>query len=186
VPRALARGERVAVVVWRSECEALVEPDGSGWLTRYLGRPCRLVYMPDDVERPVSPERAPAGRHLGFQDGYPFLLVSDASLVDISRRLGTAVSSRRFRPNIVIRGCSAFEEDRMAELSIGEIRFSNVKPCERCVVIGIDPATAEAGKEPLATLAEYRKTDAGVMFGVNLIHHGTGEIRIGDAVVRTA
>jgi uncharacterized protein YcbX len=185
VPRTLTDGERTAVVVWRSECEAIVEPTGSRWLSAHLGRPCRLVYMPDDVVRAVNPDRAPSGHRVGFQDGYPFLLVSEASLADISQRVGAPMAARRFRPNLVIRGFEPFEEDTVTELSIGELRFSNVKPCERCVVVTIDPETAEAGKEPLATLATYRRTDAGVTVGVNLIHHDRGRVRIGDAVVRT-
>lgn len=186
VPRTLGEGERTRVVVWRSECEAIVEPTGSRWLSARLGRSCRLVYMPDDVERAVNPARAPSGHQLGFQDGYPFLLVSEASLADISQRVGATMAARRFRPNIVVRGFEPFEEDTVPELSIGELRFSNVKPCERCVVVTLDPETGEAGKEPLATLATYRRTDAGVTVGVNLIHHDRGRVRIGDAVVRTA
>jgi uncharacterized protein YcbX len=184
VPRAPERGERVPVKVWRSECEALVEPEGSRWLSEHLGRSCRLVYMPDDVERAVSPARARPGDIVGFQDGYPFLMISEASLTDISSRRGAPVEARRFRPNIGIRGCAALEEDEMAELEIGPVRLSNVKLCERCVVVGIDPDTADSSKEPLATLATYRKTESGVMFGANLIHTGRGLVRTGDAVVR--
>lgn len=182
VPRRPARGERTTVSVWRSECDALVEPQGSAWFSRLLGRPLRLVYMPDDVERGVSPARARPGDIVSFADGYPLLLISQASLDDLNARLETPIEIRRFRPNIVISGCAPFAEDEPARLRIGAVELRNVKPCARCVITTVDPETATAGKEPLRTLAAYRKTDDGVLFGVNLVHEGVGEIRVGDPV----
>ena len=182
IPAAAEDGARVRVRVWHSECIAVVEPQGSQWFSRFLDRPCRLVYMPDDSERAVSPKRARPGDLVGFQDGYPFLMISEASLADLSARAGTSLTMSRFRPNIVIAGVAPYAEYSLAFFRIGEVSFRNAKPCARCVITTIDPQTAEAGKEPLTTLAGYRKTDDGVVFGVNLIHSGVGSVEVGGSL----
>src|SRR5690606_30145092 len=146
---------------WRSRVEAIVNEAASRWFSRFLGRPCRLVFMPEDVERAAG-SRAPRGTLVGFQDGYPFLLTSEASLADLEQRAGGRFEMERFRPNIAISGCGAFFEDELARFRIGGVRFENVKPCDRCVITTVDPSSAESGKEPLATLGRFRKTDAGV------------------------
>ncbi len=87
---------------------------------------------------------------------------------------------RRFRPNVVVSGLAAFAEDELGRFRIGDIWFCAVKPCARCVMVTVDPETGASGKEPLATLAGYRKREAGVLFGVNSIHEGTGSLAIGD------
>ena len=66
--------------------------------------------------------------------------------------------------------------------TIGPLPFRGVKPCSRCVVTTVDPATGARGPEPLRTLAVYRSRDGKVWFGMNVIPDGTGELRVGDAV----
>jgi uncharacterized protein len=184
IPRQLERGERIDAALWRSSAEALVAPEASAWFSRLLERPCRLVYMPDDSRRPVSPARARHGEIVAFQDGYPFLLISEASIAELGARLGRPITIARFRPNIAISGSTAYAEDSLRRFRIGNVGFENVKPCARCVVITLDPETGEADPEPLRTLAAYRRRqdgdEEGVMFGVNLVHAGTGTIAIGD------
>jgi uncharacterized protein YcbX len=156
--------------------------DGSRWLSAAIGRECALVYMPDRHERQVSPERARPSDIVSFADGYPFLLISEASLGDLNARLATPLSMRRFRPNIVVSGARPFAEDGWRELRLGGIGFRGAKPCDRCVVTTRDPDTGASGPEPLRALAGFRRWDGKVWFGMNLIHDGPGWLEVGAAV----
>jgi hypothetical protein len=176
-------GSRHSVRVWRSDCEAVVVPAGSRWFSEFLGQQCELVYMPQDALRPVNPERGQPGDIVSFADGYPLLLASEEALANLNQRLDSPVEMQRFRPNLVIAGAGAHAEDDWKRLTIGGIRFRNAKPCERCVVTTIDPKTGQSGKEPLASLARYRKTEAGVLFGVNLIPDSAGTLSVGMPVL---
>lgn len=168
--------------VWSSMGAALRHPEGSRWFSQFLNDDVSLVYMPDSERRVVSPARARADDIVSFADGYPMLLISQASLDDLNRRLDEPLEMRRFRPNLVISGCEPYAEDGFAQLQIGAVAFRGVKRCDRCVVTTIDPDTGEKGKEPLRTLAHYRKEDGKVWFGMNLIHDGCGTLRLGDRV----
>lgn len=168
--------------VWGSSGAALHHPQGSRWFSEFLNDEVSLVYMPDAERRPVNPERARPGDIVSFADAYPMLLISEASLEELNRRLDEPLEMRRFRPNLVISGCAPHAEDGFARLQIGAVAFRGVKRCDRCVVTTIDPDTGEQGKEPLRTLAHYRKEDGKVWFGMNLIHDGSGRLHVGDAV----
>lgn len=185
LPNALENGPELRVNVWSHEGVALKSADGSEWLTRALGQPAALVYMPDWHERQVNPERARAGDLVSFADGYPFLLIGEASLHDLNARLPEGhepLEMRRFRPNIVVRGSAPFAEDTWAELTIGGVSFRGVKGCDRCVVTTLEPDSGAAGKEPLRTLSQFRRWDGKVWFGMNLIHDGSGSLEVGAAV----
>lgn len=188
LPNALEEGPELAVSVWSHAGTAVRSEAGSAWLSAALKRPLWVVYMPERHERQVNPERARAGDLVNFADGYPFLLISEASLGDLNSRLEQPLEMRRFRPNIVVRGAAPFAEDTWAELCIGDVAFRGVKGCDRCVVTTLDPDSGVAGKEPLRTLAMFRKWDGKVWFGMNLIHDGPGWLELGAAVkvLRTA
>lgn len=184
VPLAPSGGPPRRVRIWRDEVEALeVEGDAAGLLSSFLGRRCALVFMPDSVVRPVNPKYAAPGDRVGFADGYPLLLAARASLEDLNARLATPLPMDRFRPNLVVEGGAAFEEDRHERAVIGGVAFRMPKRCNRCQVTTIDQATAEVGVEPLRTLARYREVDNNVYFAQNMIPDAEGEVRIGDAVV---
>lgn len=168
--------------VWGSSGNALRHPEGSRWFSDYLRDEVSLVYMPDDEQRAVNPARARPGDIVSFADGYPLLLISEASLSELNRRLDEPLEMRRFRPNLVISGCEPHAEDGFSQLRIGPVSFRGVKRCDRCVVTTIDPDTGAKGKEPLRTLAQYRLEDGKVWFGMNLIHDGSGTLHLGDAV----
>jgi uncharacterized protein YcbX len=123
---------------------------------------------------------------LGFADAFPFLVISEESLADLNARLDAPLEMRRFRPNVVIRGVDPYAEDRFDRLTIGSVSFRGVKRCDRCAVTTIDPETGKRGTEPLATLATYRGEAGRVYFGMNLIHDGPGELRVGDEVAVTS
>jgi uncharacterized protein YcbX len=176
------------VRVWSSHVPAhAVTPEADRWLSDYLGAGVRLVYMPDSTERRVNPDFATNGEIVSFADGYPFLVASMASLDDLNARItangGEALPMNRFRPNLVISGCAAYAEDRLGEIVIGDAVFRAVKPCVRCQVTTTDQADGVVrGPQPLQTLATYRDSPNGVMFGMNLIPLRLGTVTVGDAV----
>lgn len=182
VPRPEAGAPRRAVVVWDDTVAAAEAPAAADWLAAYLGSPAALVYLPDDVVRPVDPAYGDAGDHVSFADGYPVLLTTTASLDDLNARLPAPLPMNRFRPNLVVEGGEAFEEDRWARVRIGDVAFRVVKPCARCAVTTVDQATGVPGKEPLKTLATFRRTEGKVMFGQNLIPEAGGTVHRGDRV----
>lgn len=173
-----------AVQVWRSVCEAVpVGEEADWWLTDYLGVPCRLVFMPEETRRPVNPDYSAGEGIVSFADGYPLLLLGEASLDDLNARLEAPVPMNRFRPNLVVSRAPAYAEDGWAKVRIGGATFYGVKPCDRCGLITVDQALGEAtGPEPLRTLASYRTKDQKVLFGQLLIPDGAGVARVGDAV----
>jgi len=186
VPLTLAHGALRKVRIWQDETLGHVHPEAGTWFSKYLGAPHELVYMPDSARRAVNPERARPGDIVSFADGYPFLLISEASLADLNTRLEQPLSMDRFRPNIVISGTEPYAEDDYTHVRLGEISFRCPKRCERCVVTTLDPETSQGGKEPLRTLAQYRLAEQKVWFGMNLVHDHTGTLRVGDAVVLMA
>ncbi len=177
------------VRVWASQVAAqAVSLEADRWLSDYLGFDAHLVYMPDSSERAVNPEYGMPGDIVSFADGSPLLIASEESLADLNARIvhagGAALPMNRFRPNVVIKGCEAFAEDRLGEIRIGDAIFRAVKPCPRCEVTTTDQAAGVVrGPEPLQTLATYRDSPKGIMFGVNLIPVGGGSMRVGDTVV---
>jgi uncharacterized protein len=187
LPRELAQREGFELRpyrIWEDSGSALRHPQGSRWFSELLDDDVSLLYMPDSERRAVNPKRARPDDIVSFADGYPLLLISEASLADLNQRLAAPVEMRRFRPNLVISGCEPYAEDGFSALSIGTLTFRGVKRCERCVVTTIDPASAEQSKEPLRTLARYRQSDGKVWFGMNLIHDLPGTLCLGDAVTR--
>ncbi|HEX8328143.1 MAG TPA: MOSC N-terminal beta barrel domain-containing protein [Hymenobacter sp.] len=159
-------------------------PEADEWLSEALGRRCRLVYMSDMVRREAEPEFNPEGQLVSFADGYPYLLIGEAALADLNARLPQAVPMNRFRPNLVFSGGQPYEDDNWERFQIGDVAFRAVRGCGRCVLTTIDQQTATktpAG-EPLRTLATYRRTDGGTMFGQNVTGPLQGRLRVGDAV----
>jgi hypothetical protein len=174
---------RREVVIWNDTVTGVsVSTEAAAYFSRYLGAPVDLVHMPDDVERAVDPRYARAGDIVGFADGYPFLLVNQASHEDLCARLGDGIPVTRFRPNIVVEGALPYVEDDWISVRIGAITFRVTKPCDRCPIPTIDIDTGERHAEPLRTLATYRKRDHKVYFGQNLAHDGEGVLRVGDLV----
>lgn len=134
--------------------------------------------------RPVDPDYAAAGDQVSFADGFPLLIANEASLADLSQRVGEPLTMARFRPNLVISGAEAWAEDGWRRLRIGEIEIDLVKPCARCQVTTLDPdSTApHPRQEPLRTLALFRKQQGKVMFAINAIPRGNGRLLLGQRV----
>lgn len=152
------------------------------WFSNFLGVRCRVVFMTEEIVRPVSPDYARDGDIVSFADAFPLLLISQASLDDLNTRLAVPVPMNRFRPNIVVSGCGAYNEDRWKSIRIGGMIFHLIKPCSRCVTTTVDQETGIQGKEPLATLSQYRKIRGNVFFGQNVIPEKEGILNRGDTV----
>lgn len=175
--------KKVTVKVWADECQAYDAGDEAvKWLSQVLSVTCRLVYFPDDEFRQVDLSYANKGDKTAFSDGFPLLLISQASLDDLNSRLNTPVTMDRFRPNIIVSGCQPFTEDKWKKIRIGNIIFRIVKPCSRCVIPAINIETAEREEEPIKTLVAYRKRDNKIFFGQNVIADSCGEIEVGMPV----
>jgi uncharacterized protein YcbX len=154
--------------------------EAAAWFSDWLGTAVRLVHIADGYKRLVNESYAVHDDdHTGFADGYPILLTSEEGLQDLNSRLESPVPMNRFRPNIVLKGCEAFEEDRWNRIGIGDVELAVVKPCARCEVTTIDKETLERKKEPLKTLGKYRKHKLGAIFGQNVIPLNGGSIRLG-------
>ncbi|MEQ8751885.1 MAG: MOSC domain-containing protein [Coleofasciculus sp. G1-WW12-02] len=183
VPLDYESNHRLRVQVWNDICPAIpLDQQFSQWFSEFLHIPCQLVYMPEDSIRPINPNYADPGEPVSFADGFPFLLISQASLQDLNQRLEQPVPMNRFRPNLVVSGCEAFAEDSWRHIRIGSIPFRVVKPCSRCTITTVDQSQGIRGKEPLATLANYRLRNGKIFFGQNVIQEQLGTLRIGDEV----
>jgi len=176
-------GDGRTVSIWNDQCRAVTTSRrAASWFAKYLGMSCELVWMPEATVRPVDPEFGRPDDRVSFADGFPFLLLSQASLDHLNDKLERSLGMDRFRPNLVVEGCPPHAEDAWRSLTIGNVVFRVVKPCSRCVVTTVDQATGKVGVEPLATLAGYRRRGRAILFGQNLAHDGPGRIQIGDAV----
>ena len=178
-----SEGDVLNVRIWNDSVAAVTQGDvADAWFSRYLGRPCRLMRFDPEARR-LSNVRYTGATEAPykFADAFALLIVSTASLADLNGRLeqrGEAtVGIERFRPSLVLSGIEAFEEDYIDRLSIGAMQLRVVKPCVRCSVPNVDPATGTPSTEPGDTLAVYRDNSraGGVTFGVNaIVERGSG------------
>jgi len=176
-------GDIINSTIWDDQCEARsVSPEADQWLSSFLNQDCRLVYQPDEMIRHVDPDYGRHTDNVAFSDGFPFLIISENSLVSLNQEMQLNLPMTRFRPNLVISGCPGYAEDSWREISIGTIDFRLPKPCARCAIPTIDPETAETGKEPLRTLNRIRKWQNNVYFGQNALHNQCGTLTVGDIV----
>ncbi len=177
------QGPTVIAQVWDDRCQALDCGDTAArWFSDFLGTTARLVYFPVTEFRQCDLEYAREGDQTAFSDGFPYLLIGQASLDDLNSRLDKPVEMRRFRPNLVIEGSDAFAEDDWKRIRIGNIDFRLVKPCSRCSIPSIDPSTSIRDAEPVRTLASYRQQGNKIFFGQNVIADGTGRLELGMEV----
>ena len=187
------------VVVWDDTVPvADAGNEAALWCSAVIGMPCRLTHIADQAERPLHPKYAgsldPKNRFVALSDGAPLLIISEGSLEMLNTQLAkrdlAPVGFDRFRPNVVVSGASAHEEDTWRTIKIGGVTIGVGSPCPRCVITTIDQSrgvrasalTGEPGGEPLRTLATYRRQGNGVMFGMNATNDVAGVLRVGDAV----
>ena len=156
------------------------------WLSHYLGKSARLVRVTEQTYRQIDQNFAGPNELVGFADGFPTLIVTQASLDEFNSHMETQtktrVDMRRFRPNIVISGCEPFAEDSWSAVRIGELEFNLVKPCSRCIMPSINPDNGEKEMQVNQVLLATRRRNRETYFGQNATHKGEGTISIGDSV----
>lgn len=183
-PFVLKNQDEIIVQIWNDYCRArLVSEDANDWFSNMLSVKCRLVFMPDETKRAVNTTYSKNDEITSFSDAFPFLIIGEASLEHLNKKLPVQLPMNRFRPNIVFTGGDAYEEDFMKHFTIHDISFYGIKPCARCPITTVDQDTASRAKEPLKTLADYRTHNNKVFFGQNLLHKGEGSIEVGDAII---
>ena len=181
------------VQVWNDTVKAYdCDETTASWFSNALGVTCRLVRFHPDAKRVANPQRTNGVEVLTlFSDGYPLLVISEASLADLNEKLmmqgREALPMNRFRPNIVIGGAGAFDEDFAESITIDDVILKPVKPCPRCTIPSVDQATGQVGPDPLDILQSYRanpKVDGAITFGMNaILLAGEGKtIRVGQDV----
>ncbi|MGV8864636.1 MAG: MOSC domain-containing protein [Pseudomonas sp.] len=173
------------VTIWRDTLRAPDAGDAAAhWLSEFMGRPTRMVHIPDERARWLPSGYGTVDDKVGFADGFPLLLIGQASLDDLSNKVGRPLEMLRFRPNLVVEGSEAFAEDGWKRIRIGEMEFRLLKGCSRCILTTIDPKTGErsADREPMATLKTYRESDGEVWFGQNMVNDGPGTLEVGMTV----
>jgi uncharacterized protein YcbX len=113
--------------------------------------------MPDSSVRKTDTTYSPNGQ-TAFADGFPFLLASKESLGALNEKLDVPVEMRNFRPNIVVEGCSPYEEDVWHEISINSLRMKLVKPCARCKIPTVNPdtGTMDPNNQPSRSMKTFR------------------------------
>jgi uncharacterized protein YcbX len=173
----------IDVRVWDSRVTAeRVDDRVDRWLAAIVGQTVHLVVMPETTRRAVEPEYNRGDDIVSFADGFPYLLIGDASVADLNNRLAESVTMERFRPNITVSGALPFAEDTWRSVRCGDVSFDVRKACARCVVTTLDPDTGAKGKEPLATLATYRNVGGRILMGMNLVSDGSGTVKVGQSV----
>jgi uncharacterized protein YcbX len=168
--------------------EAGLEADA--WFSKVLGEPVRLVFADDPNRRQANPEFAGPGVPLHFGDAYPLLLTTESSLAALNELIAAGPRADegplpmvRFRPNLVVAGSSPWAEDGWRRIRVGAAEFRVVKGCDRCAIPTTDDETAVRRKEPTYTLAQHRRWDGAVWFGMNLVPVARGAtLRVGDEV----
>ena len=149
------------------------------WLSDVLNVSCRLMAFVSSASASNVPFYEV---HSSLHDATPFHLTSEESLADLNARAGTSLPMNRFRPNLVVRGAGAYAEDSWRTLAIGGTVLRWIKPCTRCVTTTTDHVTGERNsREPLLTLAKYRRHGSSVVFGHYLMAERWGaELRVGN------
>ena len=186
------------VTVWRDTVPAWdMGAVAAQWFTDFLGQACRLIRFDPEVRRLSSLDwtggiEAPTQ----FADGFPLLVTSEASIDELNGRLLAAghapVGIERFRPNIVLGGVGAHDEDRvdMVRVDAGQlegVQLQPVKPCARCPIPNVDPVTAEIDPSVSDTLRTYRqdkRVGGAITFGMNaIVRQGAGQtLRVGQRI----
>ena len=170
------------VPLWRRSAPVTpVGGEAEDWFSRALGVQCRLMaFVPDAAALNVPSYET----NSSLQDATPFHLTTEESLADLNGRMAAPIPMNRFRPNLVVRGGQPYAEDHWKMLAIGETTLRWIKPCTRCVATTTDHETGERpSREPLYTLARYRRRGNEVIFGHYLVADTWGQrLRVGDSV----
>lgn len=174
-----------------------VSREASEWFSNQLDAPVKLVKHGENTSRIKNFKKYIEERKLAaktrstigdqtvvsFADGYPYLIIGTASLDLLNQKLSEPLAMDRFRPNMVVKTSIPHEEDYWNKITVGDQELFVVKSCARCQVTTVDQQTGKKGKEPLASLSQYRKENNKIYFGSNAISLTSGWIRSGDSLI---
>ena len=168
-------GERVETKVFRRVVSGRADIGAlSGALSDFCGEKLALMMSDNPGE---------------CQDAYPVSLLSQASIERLGEvaRNGVALEHRRFRPNLLLEGCGAHEEDMWVgkEVAVGgeaRVRVESLDP--RCAITTLNPDTGERDMDTPRFILRYRYTpgDRGAFFGVYGSVAAPGAVSVGDEV----
>ncbi len=183
-------GSDMEVRVWDDTVSASrTSTEADAFLSDFLGKQCFLTKMNAKNDRRVDEKYNLGEDIVSFADGYPFLIIGESSMQDLNQRMGVPLSIRRFRTNFVFSGGLPFIEDTFKNFKIGDVNFTGVKNCARCVLTTRDPDSGTKGREPLATLQTYRSHGTKILFGQNVVFNANKwtlnrqpEVKIGDLI----
>ncbi|XP_028387083.1 mitochondrial amidoxime reducing component 2 isoform X2 [Phyllostomus discolor] len=167
------------------------------WFTNFLKTESfRLVQFEKSMKGRAAKNILPSvaqSYQVAYPDCSPIHILSEASLADLNTRLEKKARMDQFRPNIVVTGCAAFEEDTWEDILIGNTEMKKVLACPRCIMTTVDPDTGVIDrKEPLETLKSYRLCDpsergiykSSPLFGMYYSVEKLGTLKVGDPVYR--
>lgn len=188
--------ETVNAEIWDDKvASVLVNREVNAFLSDFLNKKCQLVTMSATTERRVDANYNTGNDMVSFADGYPFLIIGEASMSELNKKIAerstsvAPLSMRRFRTNFVFSGGEPFEEDSFKNFKIGDVDFIGIKPCARCVLTTRDPDTGVKGKEPLDTLMTFRQNRTNILFGQNVVWNAQKwqwawqpEVKVGDVI----
>ncbi|MDX8000334.1 MOSC domain-containing protein [Xenorhabdus sp. Reich] len=176
--------ERLPTEVWGTHFTALVAPESINiWLSGFFNTSVQLRWISEELTRRVKkfPDIS-----LSFADGFPYLIINEASFHALQQRCPASIKIEQFRANMIVTGAAPFEEDSWQVIQIGDVIFDLPKPCSRCIFTTVSPEKGRKNPkgEPLATLQSFRTAEENddVDFGQNAIARNSGIIRVGDRV----
>ena len=178
--------QTIPIKLFRNETQGITfEARASNYISKILNGEFRLVYLADNF-RAVSPKRGGLdGEIIGYPDSAPVHLINQSTLDYLNSKLSDKVSVRNFRPNLVIQGMQAFEEDAWEIIQINDCKFRVQERTQRCIFTAIDPKTYEKDEQlmPLTEIAKLRRAKGErPTFGINLVPLNEGSIKVGNAI----
>lgn len=181
LPEGADAGSGRTVTIWKDTVPAWeVSTELSDWFAAKLDRGVRLVFTGTISPRRIPDTATDDSERVGFADGYPLLVCSQASLDRLNRDAGLALDSRRFRPNVVVAGLPADVELELGALRFERGRIDLLKTCARCNIPAIDLQTAVYDKQVAAAIKTHCQWQGATVFGVNGVARGLGTLRTGD------
>ncbi|MDQ3142881.1 MAG: MOSC domain-containing protein [Bacteroidota bacterium] len=162
-------GKEINVKIWSDTVKSkLTNPLASEWLSNYLNITCAIVEtIPENRYKNVIGVKKAIP--LLYTDAYPIHIINQASVDNLSLKCGKSLDAYQFRPNIIVENLEEYREDEIRSFEINHIRFKIIKPCERCIISTLRPDQSRFQKEPLKSLAKYRKHGNAVWFGMYAI-----------------
>jgi len=177
---------KIEVGIFKDVAHAyLVDAETDAWLSEVLQEKCRLVMIDNTQLRNIKAKyNGQENDVISFSDIAPIHVLSEASMADLNTKLENTVTFNNFRPNIVVSGCAAYEEDDWKYVTIGDCEFEVILKTPRCTFTTINPITTivDAKQEPLRTLSRYRKAQNSVDFGIYLKPTKVGAISINQPI----